>query len=113
MVYKTIVPIPVSGGIGSVTVPARNAPGRFPWCVLNGECIQAGMIAPASTTPTGSTYVYDDTNFVPVSGSFKSAGAWNWNGDAGFVGDMTVNILSDTDGLYAMVFIFKDGKPQQ
>jgi hypothetical protein len=111
MVYQTVVPVPVSAGAGSVTVYARNAPGKSLWSQINGKCIQVGLIPPANTTPTGSFYCYNTVKWVPISGNFT--GAYNWNGAAGLVGDITVNILSSTSGVYMVVFIFEDGKPQQ
>lgn len=107
MIRKAIVPVPVTGGIGSVFVPGTNSTSGFSWPYLNGKCIQVGLLMPAGN-PNGSFYTFDDTNFVPISGTF--AGPWNWSGLAGLVGDMTVNVLSNIDGTYAAVFIFEDDR---
>ena len=110
MIIRAVVPIVVSNGSGSVTIPARNSAAGFSWCYMNGECIQVGLILP-NNSASGSFYCFDNVKFVPISGNFS--GPWNWNGCAGLVGDITVNVISSTPGVYAAVFIFRDGRPQQ
>ena len=112
MIRRAVVPIPVTSGTGSVTAIARNSSGGFFAPYLNGRCIQVGLIPPYGTQPSGTFYCFDEVNFVPISGNFS--GAWNWNGKAGLLGNITVNIVnantgaSPTSGLFAAVFIFDD-----
>ena len=108
MIRKVLVPIPVSGGIGSVTVHDANTPTGFQYAYMNGKLIQIGLIPPVDSAANGTFYAYDDTKWVPVSGNFAN-GAWNWSGVAGLVGNITVNIVNcDKDGLYLGIFVFDD-----
>ena len=104
MIRQATVPIPVSGGVGSVTAVATNKSTGFSFPYLNGKCIQMGLIGPANAS--GSFYMYNPQNFIPISGGF-SGGSWNWNGKAGLVGDFNLNILG-SNGVYLLVFIFDD-----
>ena len=106
MIRRAVVPIPVSGGVGSVTVISTNATSGFYWPYLNGKCIQVGLLLP-DPSACGTFYCFDTTNFVPISGKYD--GSWNWNGVAGLVGDITVNVLSSVNGVHVAVFIFDDG----
>jgi hypothetical protein len=49
MIIKAVVPVVVSGGVGSVSVPSRNSSSGFTWAYLNGEFIQVGLIPPRLT----------------------------------------------------------------
>lgn len=106
MIRKVLVPVPVVNGVGSVSVLSTIAASGFQYAYFNGKCIQVGLIPPTGTNPTGSFYVFDSTNFVPISANFT--GAYNWSGVAGLVGDLTVNILSSVSSVHALVFIFDD-----
>lgn len=111
MVYEVIVPVPVSGGVGSVTVIGTNSTAGFKYAALNGCCIQIGILQP-SGSPSGNFYCLDKIGFLPVAFQFSSP-SYTFNGPIGFVGDITINMTSVTvNGVYLIVFIMKDEFPQ-
>ena len=57
LIRKALVPVPVTGGTGSVTVPATNASSGFQYAYLNGKCIQVGLIPPASVLTSSYTII--------------------------------------------------------